>query len=163
MTRTSHIELTQQRAIYRLPEIVSPLVALLTHNGVEAYLVGGVVRDILLNRDNSDVDIVVNADAKLVSSLIASRLDGRSFQIDADRSIYRVISNTTTIDVATLAGSIHDDLGNRDFAIDAMAISMSKILLDSEHFEVIDPYGGIQDIHSSEIRMISESVFRNDA
>lgn len=137
------------------------------------YLVGGVVRDLLLERSNLDLDMVVEGDAiKLAEELAGGlsakivvhprfgtatlRWDERSADFASARSeIYSRPGALPTVK----PGTISDDLSRRDFTINAMAIE-----LNPRHYgDIIDPHGGRQDIDSKLVRIMHDKSFIDDA
>jgi len=163
MTPTGEVERSRELALPHFPEIVPSLVGFFASRGIEAYLVGGAVRDALLGRDTRDVDVAVNTDTGDVGSDLASFLGGYVFPLDVEKGIHRVVSGEAVVDLSSLAGDIHEDLGRRDFAVDAMAVSVSDLAERAAGARVIDPHGGLSDLEAGEIRMISSSVFAEDA
>ena len=136
---------------------------ILDRNAVEGYLVGGFVRDTLMERDSGDVDIAVGANAMELAPRIADALRGKFVPLDEENQIARVVlakEGPVHLDLATMRGSIVDDLALRDFTIDAMAVSLGEIA--SPDAPVIDPFGGRRDLEMGVVRAISEEAFRRD-
>lgn len=125
------------------------------------YFIGGVVRDLFLNRDHKDIDILCDCDTRPVAKKFASQLNGSFFVLDEERNTSRVVinrdSNHQIYDFARLQGkNIHEDLAMRDFTINAMAI-------DFDHPDrVIDPLGGQKDLLEKKLRCCSELSFSRD-
>lgn len=142
----------------------------LAEEGIRAYLVGGFVRDLLLKRETADIDIAVDADALKTAARLADYLEGKYVLLDEANSIARVVLPEETsptkakmeLDFSKLRGNIENDLAQRDFTIDAMAIE-----LDAENAfplsRLIDPFGGQNDLHHGVIRAVSDTVFQSDA
>ena len=137
------------------------------------YLVGGVVRDILLGRDNLDLDLVVEGDAPELARSLAERIsakvlvhrrfrtanlqyEGLSIDLTTARSeAYAHPGALPTV----CPGSIRDDLLRRDFTINAMAIH-----LDPENFgDLVDPFSGEADLRQKLIRILHQKSFVDDA
>lgn len=139
----------------------------LTKDGIQAYLVGGFVRDTLLGRDTDDIDIVVDdVDAMIIASRIADILNGTYVPLDEVNRIARIVMTNTgwQIDFTTLNGDIRHDLAQRDFTIDAMAIPLDEV--DSSIFnpgEIIDPFHGSEDLRHGMVRAVSDAIFTSDA
>ena len=140
--------------------MLSSLASFLSVLGVEAHLVGGAVRDMLLDRQVRDLDIAVKADASEVASDLASFLDGAAFPLDAERSIHRVVCPGGAIDLVGIA-DIQADLARRDFTVDAMAMPISE-LAEGSAPSPIDPHGGLGDLDARVIRVVSDTVFADD-
>ena len=144
-------------------DVLTRVQGLLEQRDVEGYLTGGFIRDAMMGRDSNDVDIVVGAPAMEVARDIADALEGRFVPLDEANEIARVVflgENPLHIDVATMRGSISDDLALRDFTVDAMAIELKHI--SDRGTSVIDPYGGQQDLRAGIVRSISEGAFQRD-
>lgn len=130
-----------------------------------AYLVGGVVRDLLAGVEISDIDVTVG-DPVDVAERLASAFGGRVVTLDEDRDIARVIvpsgEGQSFVDVSRMRGGIEEDLGLRDFTVDAMALPVTQEPDTDIQRSVIDPFGGLSDLRSGVIRAVSPSVFRED-
>ena len=122
-----------------------------------AYIIGGSIRDLLLDRIPTDYDIAVTGDPKKNAEKIAKNISGRLVKMSKPgQMIIRVVSNDNIIDINSLNGSfIEDDLRKRDFTINAMAYDLSS-------GEIIDCLGGLGDLVDKKIRMVSADVFKKD-
>ncbi len=122
-----------------------------------AYIIGGSIRDLLLDRIPTDYDIAVTENPKKIAEKIAKNISGRLVEMGKPgQMIIRVVSNDNIIDITSLNGSfIEDDLKKRDFTINAMAYDLSS-------GEIIDCLGGLGDLADKKIRMVSEDVFKKD-
>ncbi len=120
-----------------------------------AWLVGGSVRDLLLGRPVTDVDLVVEADAGATARELARTLGGAPFPLSERHGAWRVVHDAITIDVSASRGSVAEDMGRRDFTINAMAVPLAG-------GELIDPYGGSADLDARRLRMVSSTVFDDD-
>lgn len=145
----------------RLPELVD-LVGQQLDNGERGYLVGGAVRDLVLDREAQDYDFAILRDPKRIANKIADYLNGAFYMMDPLRSTCRVIyqgnnNSPRVIDFSALQGDINNDLQKRDFTINAMAIDLSY------PEKVIDPLKGGRDLQEKWLRPTSSSSFQNDA
>ena len=125
-----------------------------------SYLVGGYIRDLILKRlktnINIDVDIVVPKNAIEIGKTIADNFQGKLIILDEVREVVRIIFKHITIDIATqVIPSTKSDLLSRDFSINAIAFSFDKKLL-------IDPSNGIKDIQFSLLRTYSKKNLIDD-
>ena len=131
----------------------------------EIYLVGGSVRDILLKRPLRDIDIAVPSDSLEIAKIFADKIDGNFFVMDEENQVARVIKKagkkTFQFDFASFKGrDIYEDLSNRDFTVNAMAIKIEAGGL--ELGEILDPYNGRQDLKDKIIRVIKPEAFSDD-
>jgi poly(A) polymerase len=136
----------------------------LASKDIPAFIVGGLVRDMLLGRDTADIDIAVDADAPAVAREAAACLGGAYVELDDVNRIGRVVlpENKWQVDFTTLQGDITQDLARRDFTIDAMAAALDKSLKTITVNDIIDPFNGRQDLDRRLIRAVSDSVFTSD-
>lgn len=127
----------------------------------EIYLVGGAVRDMLLNRLSHDLDFAVPANGIALARRVSKVLDADFMVLDDVRDTGRVIAThengeRTFLDFATFRGAtLEDDLRDRDFAMNAIA-------LDIRSQKLIDPLNGAADIRAKMIRACSPSSLQND-
>ncbi|MCG3858537.1 tRNA nucleotidyltransferase [Psychrobacter sp. Ps2] len=140
---------------------------------MQIYLVGGAVRDRLLKRPIKDKDFVV------VGATLAEMIDAGFQQVGAD---FPVFLHPTSHEEYALARterkqgsgykgfsvhaspdvSLEDDLRRRDLTINAMAIEVTSLTDDTPiNGQVIDYYGGLQDLKSKTLRHVS-SAFNED-
>lgn len=135
--------------------IFKVLSAICQDSGTEAYVIGGYVRDLLLERPSKDIDIVVHGSGIEMAQETARRLGNlhvsvfknfgtamlryKGMEIEfvgARKESYRSDSRKPIIE----EGSIEDDQKRRDFTINALAISLNK----ENYGELIDPFHGLQ-------------------
>jgi len=128
----------------------------------KVYLVGGAIRDTLLQRSVHDLDFVTNQHPIALGRQLADNLQGDFFILDHERQTARVLYNQAgskpiTIDFALLRGnSLEEDLRGRDFTLNAIA-------MDVEHPEVyIDPLQGGKAVLDKTIQVCSEYSFIDD-
>jgi tRNA nucleotidyltransferase/poly(A) polymerase len=117
------------------------------------YVVGGAVRDLLLEKEPADVDIAC-VDPLSAAQAIRSRVIrlGQEEHLSA----YRVVSDERIYDVAELLdGELSADLARRDFTVNAMAVDLDRDAL-------IDPHGGRKDLEERVVRMVHASNFDDD-
>ncbi|MDD5038005.1 MAG: HD domain-containing protein [Dehalococcoidales bacterium] len=147
---------------------------LLTEQNIEAYVVGGLVRDVLCGRDTDDIDIAIAADALEVAPKLAAALGGTYVLLDRVNRVGRVvlvdkgISSTKihwNLDFSTIKDNIRQDLARRDFTIDAMAFDLSQVRKDCSvtSAQLVDPFNGREDLQRGVIRVVAETAFTSDA
>lgn len=124
----------------------------------EACLVGGAVRDALLERDRDylDLDFVMPFQSVQTASAIAKRYNAGFVLLDAKRQIARVVFEKATADFALQEGKrLETDLRRRDFTINAIAYNPRT-------GEFIDPLQGRQDLECGTIRQVSLKNLEDD-
>ena len=132
--------------------------------GVEAYVIGGYVRDIYLNRPSKDIDIVAVGSGIELAKRVAAKLGRR-----ANLSIFKNFG-TAQVKCGDLElefvgarkesyshdsrkpivedGTLEDDQNRRDFTINALALCLNK----DRYGELVDPFGGLDDMDDLTIR-----------
>jgi poly(A) polymerase len=122
------------------------------------WVVGGAVRDAILGRPITDVDLVTAGEPASVARAVASAAGGPAFPLSEEFGAWRVIANAGFVcDVSPLQGaSVEEDLGKRDFSANAMAMTLT------EPPELIDPHGGQADLASGVLRVLGEHSYRDD-
>lgn len=143
--------------------IFETLAAIAAEQGVEAYVIGGYVRDLLLCRPSKDIDVVVHGSGIGLAEEAARRLGNlrvsvfRNFGtamfrykgvevefVGARKESYRADSRKPIVE----EGTIDDDQKRRDFTINALAISLNP----GDYGTLVDPFGGLQDLEERIIR-----------
>ncbi len=146
--------------------------AIALESNQKIYLVGGAVRDILLNKKSLDLDFVVSKDAILFGKRLQEGIGGdvllypefqtstctyKDYMFDfvtARREYYNSHSLLPVIERA----SIREDLGRRDFTINTLAID----LLPDQFGNLYDFFGGFSDLRKREIRVLHSLSFLED-
>jgi tRNA nucleotidyltransferase (CCA-adding enzyme) len=137
------------------------------------YLVGGAVRDVLLGAESFDIDIVVEGDgiafAHSLAQLLGARVTphakfgtaivhhGRDARVDvvtARSERYHAPAVLPTVERATIV----EDLGRRDFTINAMAVSLRS----RDFGQLVDPFHGREDLEHGVIRVLHTASFVDD-
>jgi tRNA nucleotidyltransferase (CCA-adding enzyme) len=142
--------------------------------GVEAYLVGGPVRDLMLKLPNIDLDITVEGNAIRLADKFALQHPGAKVtRYLAFKTATVLLPDGTLIDFATarsetyvrggafpavVPSGIKDDLFRRDFTINAMAISINP----KTWGKVTDPFKGTADLRLKKIRILHAKSFLDD-
>ncbi|MEI8202476.1 MAG: HD domain-containing protein [Bacteroidota bacterium] len=132
--------------------------------GVQAWVIGGYVRDRIMKRPTTDIDIVVLGDgphfAQMVANAIGNNTEVAVFKnfgtamlhfqglqiefVGARKESYHVESRKPTVE----SGTLKDDQLRRDFTINSMSISLNS----DDYGTVIDPFNGLNDIQIQIIR-----------
>ncbi|MFH1651734.1 MAG: HD domain-containing protein [Chloroflexota bacterium] len=155
----------EKRELTFEPETLSLLARIygfLREKGIDAYIVGGFIRDGLLGRQTADIDIALDADAPGVAPGLAAALGGKPVLLDDTNRISRIVLPDIELDFTTLAGSLHEDLAARDFTIDALALPLTDNPEALHAREIIDPFDGRRDLEEGIIRAVSPSAFTAD-
>ncbi|MEE8353794.1 MAG: HDIG domain-containing metalloprotein, partial [Dehalococcoidales bacterium] len=136
--------------------------------GSRAYLVGGFVRDGLLGRRTTDVDIAV-PDGMASARSLADRLGGHFVPLDAVNGVGRVIVEAAEfgegrwqLDFSTAEGGIEQDLARRDFTMNAIAVDLEQLAAPGRRVDLIDPFDGRGDLARGLVRAVSDGVFESD-
>ena len=130
---------------------------------IHAYVIGGFVRDIFLNKESKDIDIVTTGDGIELAKRVAEKLQGSHYSffknfgtanvkfgdleiefVGARKESYRGESRKPDVE----PGTLEDDQNRRDFTMNALALSLQK----ESYGELIDPFGGLKDIENKIIR-----------
>ncbi len=156
--------------IYRILLIASDIAS---EMGVDLYIVGGFVRDLLLKKRNLDLDLVVSKDGMEFGKKLAEKIDAGVKVHDKFNTAKLNIGSRLRIDIATLrfeyyempgdlpritAGSLFHDLYRRDFTINAMAVCLNR----QRFGELIDYFNGRRDLKDRIIRVLHSMSFIDD-
>ena len=171
--RIGLLEQLRERLPQATRQALERAVSLAEKGGVELYLVGGGVRDLLLGEAQVDLDLVVEDDALALASAVGAALEarvvhhprfgtavvqGEGFRLDlaqARRERYDRPGALPSVEPARLA----DDLVRRDFTINALALRLGG----PRAGEVIDPHGGRKDLSERLVRVLHDGSFQDDA
>lgn len=136
--------------------VLDQVLAFIADQDVEAYFVGGLVRDELLGRVvKRDLDLAVDGDAAELARAFADAIGGAFYLMDEEHNVARVILGDTYVDFAQLRGTLRDDLATRDFTINAMARQLGSN-------ELFDPFHGQKHLALKQICAVSDEAFQSD-
>lgn len=158
------METNYHNLISKIPKEVTHVTETLESNGFSAYLVGGCVRDLVMNRDPKDWDITTNAKPQQIIGLFEKTVYENTFgtvgvvvnhetpdSMIIEVTPYRIeakYSDNRHPDEVMFTMKLEDDLKRRDFTINAMAMSDTG--------EITDIFGGIKDIKDKVLRTVGE-------
>ncbi|WP_283400782.1 HD domain-containing protein [Desulfurobacterium pacificum] len=129
------------------------------------YIVGGFVRDVLLGvrKKELDVDLVVSSWDEVDFDCLKERLGVKPFVFEKEKTVYTFYKKGEfRVDLTLVDGeTIEEDLGKRDFTVNAMAVSLGGIFL-KETVNLIDPFNGYEDLKRKVLRPIREDSIRAD-
>jgi len=130
-------------------------------NQTRAWLVGGVIRDLLLERPVSDVDIATTEDPTAIAKSWAREVSGRWFWLDVERKQSRVLlPDNLMVDFAPLrARSIEEDQLLRDFTINSLAFPLYPV---QDQAAVLDPFEGQLHMERRQLFLCSGQSFNDD-
>jgi tRNA nucleotidyltransferase/poly(A) polymerase len=129
----------------------------------DIYLVGGSVRDLLLQRPIHDLDLVMAGDVRPVARRVANAVGGAFYMLDEERNTARVIDRhaaggPVVLDFAHCrSNDLERDLWARDFTMNAMALRLGA------QDQLIDPTGGARDVRAGVVRACTPSAMESDA
>jgi tRNA nucleotidyltransferase (CCA-adding enzyme) len=157
----------------QLLELVKEISGQAAKRGQRVYLVGGVVRDLLLGYPNFDLDLVVEGDAVKLAQQVAeasqakllthhrfgtAKLRYENFTLDLATARKETYARPGALPAVT-PGTLRDDLIRRDFSVNAMAISLAA----NDYGELIDPHQGRSDLEHRLVRVLHPKSFTDDA
>jgi poly(A) polymerase len=123
--------------------------ALAGHPG-DVWVVGGTIRDALLGRPVTDIDLVVRGDPEAAARTVAKAIAGPAFPLSEEFGAWRVVHTAErwVCDVSPLQGhTLEEDLTRRDFTVNAMALPLGG-------GELADPSGGRADAEAGVLRVV---------
>ncbi len=150
-----------------IPEVLYRIGDMADKSGIGCYLVGGYVRDMVMQRPCTDIDIMVTGDPVPFAKAVRDELNGRNFVLfERFRTAQLELSdplgtfkvelvgarkesyNNDSRKPVTLIGTLDDDLSRRDFTINALALVLNREGRD----QIIDHFNGVHDIDAAILR-----------
>ncbi len=169
-------------ALKALPEaaagVVRALLARADAEGLRVHLVGGPVRDLLLQRPVHDVDLLVEREGGVGALELAQRSEGVGLRVTSHGRFGTVTLRgpEAAVDLATARresyahdgalpsveeGSLEEDLRRRDFSVNALALPLSRAAVEA-HPAVVDVAGGLADLEARRLRVLHGRSFHDD-
>lgn len=163
-----------------LPAVLYRIGDIADRAGIPCYLVGGYVRDVLMQKTSQDIDIMVIGEPIPFAKLVAKELDGRNFVVferfrtarleletpETGKILLEIVGarkesyTPESRKPVTEIGSLEDDLARRDFTINAMAVPLNK----KERSSFVDFFSGYADLRQKILRtpLEPEKTFSDD-
>ncbi len=161
----------------RLPgpvlKIIRQIGKLAEKKKLSAYIVGGFVRDLLLGRDNLDLDIAIEGNALTFAGVLSAQINSKIVRHLRFGTATIVLSEGFKIDLASARkeyyvhpaalprvcfSSIKDDLFRRDFTINTLAVRINS----ADFGQLLDELSGEKDILAGKIRVLHDKSFVDD-
>ncbi len=157
----------------RVKAILQQLGSVADHNHMRIFLVGGIVRDLLLRQANLDIDIVVEGDGITFAKCFSSQVDCRVRIHEKFGTAVIVFPDGFKVDIASARleyydspaalpkieyASIRHDLARRDFTINTLTISLNL----NSYGQMFDFFGGQRDLKDKAIRVLHNLSFIED-
>ena len=168
-----------------IPEEIIMVANKLIDGGYQVYLVGGCVRDLIMNKEPKDWDITTNAKPEEIQKLFPNNIYENKFgtvavKTDSEDEQLKIIEITTFRlegkytdkrhpDEVKFAKTIEEDLSRRDFTVNAMAMEIQNLKIknqnDNSKCKIIDPFGGQLDLKDKIIKTVGNPIerFNEDA
>lgn len=156
----------------RKKSVLSKLLDFFSLSPHRGYLVGGMVRDLLLGKKPVDIDLVIESDIKSLTDALNRRLKGECLiypefgtatirvgteQVDLARARTETYPLPARLPIVRFS-PLDKDFSRRDFTVNAVALSLSK----NDFGRIIDPVSGIRDIREKLIRVLHARSFIDD-
>lgn len=155
-----------------LQKLLKKISRIAEREDLSVFMVGGIVRDTLLGRNNLDLDIIVQGDhlrliktleqelktkAVIHSQFLTARMNYKNIRIDVACVRKEHYPKPGSLPVVE-PGMLRDDLYRRDFTINALAMDLNKEGMG----EIIDFFGGLGDLKKRQIRILHQKSFEDD-
>lgn len=172
----SNKEISQKISSLLPPERISILKKishLAQEENIKVYLIGGIVRDLLLDRKNFDIDLVVEEKGIEFAKIVARKFHGRLIAHEKFGTATIRFNSNFLLDISTARSefypypgalpvvkfsSLREDLARRDFTINALAMQ-----INGRYFgKIIDYFGGLRDLNHKMVRILHTLSFIDD-
>jgi len=144
-------------------------------NSFKIYLIGGMVRDLLLNQKSLDIDITVEGNAIDFAHVLENKANAKILSIHDDFGTVKIEINGKKVDFASTRSEIYpkkgqlplvetigcplkEDVLRRDFTINSLAMSLNK----DSFADLIDFVDGFDDLNNKKIRILHDKSFIDD-
>ena len=173
MAKQTHRPALLQRLPDRVVRLLREIGQLGDERGCQVYVVGGVVRDLLLGHVTLDLDLTVEGVGIAFARLVADRYRAGLAVFERFATARLAFPDGLKIDIATTRresyaqpavlptvqpASIEEDLSRRDFTINAIAVQLNP----RQFGRLLDPYGGQRDLRAHTIRVLHAGSFQDD-
>lgn len=141
----------------------------------EVYVVGGAVRDILLQKKPKDIDIVARVDEETIKSVLNDFPNATLNKTGKQFPVYRFAYQNEEVEIALPRTEVKIGEGNKDWRIQSdSSISIERdlerrdftanaIAVNAKTGEVIDPLNGVEDLERGLLKVISDTSFKDDS
>jgi tRNA nucleotidyltransferase (CCA-adding enzyme) len=163
----SHLSADQFRVVGKMKDLGADA-------GVNVYLTGGAIRDMLGGFPVRDLDFTIEGNASKLAKAAEKKYGAEIVEVDEHRkSVHMMFPGGVSVEIGTAhsekfaksgakpqisAATIHDDLRARDFTINAIGLSLNKASIGLP----IDPTNGIGDVERKEVRAVHNYSFYDD-
>jgi len=131
--------------------------------GPACWIVGGLLRDALLDRPLADADFAVAGDARTLAAPFAKAVGGTLFALDEERGTHRVVAGPLVFDFSRLQGAdLSADLSQRDLTINALALPLAEWGKPHWKETLIDEHNGRRDLRARRLQFVSPRVVAAD-
>lgn len=145
-------------------------------NSFKIYLIGGVVRDLILKKQVFDIDVTVEGNAADFCHIIADKKLCKILQVQNElKTVKALFANRVEIDFAStrqelyprqgqlpvvvrIGCSLEEDIYRRDFTVNSLAISLNR----KDFGNVIDYAGGVEDLGKKTLKVLHDNSFKED-
>ncbi len=157
---------------YIIPHEVQDILQTLAAAGFDAYIVGGCVRDMLLDIEPKDWDVTTNALPDQIQKLFPESVYENNFgtvgiKTGSDNEQVKIVEVTTYRTESDytdkrhpanviFAQTLEEDLSRRDFTVNAMAAVIQSSKFKIQNIEIVDPFGGQEDLKKKIIRTVGD-------
>lgn len=176
-------QLSLSQLLQLIPNYVIEIAEKLQAQGYEAYLVGGSLRDVLMDKQPNDYDIATNAYPDAITEIFPRSIptgaqfgtitvvgeDEHNERFDVEVTTYRSEADYVSGRWPThveFTKTIEEDLARRDFTVNAMALNLQEFDTVQENGNInlqdllVDPYKGVQDLENKLIKAVGDPMER---